>query len=96
MRCLHTSFVSFSGTMCDLRNTTGQEYTMSDWNKNTGDLVSYEEGDKVKQEIHAFKYIECSALMKTNVNEVFRQCIAAYKNRNAPIHTHKNFCCDIL
>ena len=36
--------------------------------------------DGLKLKIKAYKYIECSALTQTNVNQVFEACISAYNS----------------
>ena len=56
------------GTKKDLR------YTIEGKDK---DLVSYEAGKKVGEKIDACAYIECSAIMRDGVQEVFETAVRA-------------------
>ena len=63
--------------MCDLRSISNKTIESVDNGENKI-LIITTNGLKLK--IKAYKYIECSALTQTNVNQVFEACICAYNN----------------
>ena len=52
---------------------------------NSRSYVTSKEGEELAKRIKAFKYIECSALTRQNINEVFDTCIFAYKQGDMPV-----------
>ncbi|OHT07468.1 Ras-related protein ced-10 [Tritrichomonas foetus] len=58
------------GTKSDLR----QEDDVSD------KFVKSDEIDHLKQQINAYKYIECSSKTQTNLNDVFESSVTCYLN----------------
>jgi hypothetical protein len=76
IKFIYESFVNNIGTMSDLRNSNTENN-----DQNNKKFISTNEGEKLKNDIKAVKYIETSALTQDNVNQVFESCIAAYNNQ---------------
>lgn len=85
------------GTQVDLRTAnsfisatqnenTSVNYSKSQQVSNPNTIcISTREGEELKSRINAYKYIECSALTRQNINEVFDACIAAYVQSQTPV-----------
>lgn len=70
------SFLYILGTKLDLRVPNSERF------------VTLAEGKKMKNKIHAFALVECSARRKVNLADVFHEAVRAvskkpYKKRNA-------------
>ena len=66
------------GTQMDLRN---EAMNIEEERIN---IVTTKEGEELKSQIKAFRYIECSALTQVNIAEVFESCIEAYVTHKSP------------
>ncbi|KAF5288720.1 hypothetical protein FQA39_LY15292 [Lamprigera yunnana] len=60
------------GNKTDLRNNEEAIEKLQAEGRNP---ICFEEGEKLAKELNAAKYIECSALTKVNVDEVFREAL---------------------
>ncbi|XP_063709267.1 ras-like GTP-binding protein RhoL [Culicoides brevitarsis] len=47
----------------------------------SGDFVTTEEGKKMKEKIGAFAFVECSAMKKINLDEVYCQAVRAVEEK---------------
>jgi len=86
--CPNTPIV-LVGNKKDLRN---DNYTIKELTRNSQQPVSFAEGNQMATQIGAEKYIECSAMTKDGVNEVFEWATKAAINRKAKQSKEKKFC----
>ena len=83
------------GTKLDLREDAEFVQTLRD--RELGP-ISYVEGLSMMEKVGAAKYLECSALTRTGVKEVFEEVIRAFlKNRNKRKKSDNiNKCCSLI
>lgn len=77
------------GTKLDLRNDEEQRQRLRERRMAP---IEYEEGMKVKKEIGARQYLECSALTQKNLKSVFDEAIRAVLQPAAPPKKSKKGC----
>jgi GTPase SAR1 family protein len=91
---LPNALIILVGTQADLRESNQAE-NLNSLNRNqlvanpvslspdVSKHVSTREGEELRKQIGAYKYIECSALTQYNIKDVFDMCIEAYTNKTA-------------
>jgi small GTP-binding protein len=82
-----TAPIVLVGTKIDLR---GDEETLKKLSAKDLKPVAPEQGIKLKEEIQAFSYVECSAKTKEGLKLVFNDAIEAVMKRNQPSTTKAN------
>jgi len=77
------------GTKIDLRE---DQKTIEELNKNCQKKspITAEQGQKLAQDIHALKYLECSALTRKGLKNVFDNALTAVVCKNPPAPPPKN------
>ena len=78
------------GTKSDLRNDEGVLKKLKDQNQTT---ITQAQGAALAKQIHALKYLECSALNQEGIKQVFDEAVRAFLNPQ-PLPTKKT--CTIL
>ncbi|XP_010891162.1 rho-related GTP-binding protein RhoG [Esox lucius] len=73
------------GTKKDLRNDPEVLKKLKDQNQTT---ITQQQGAALARQIHAIKYLECSALNQDGIKEVFAEGVRAYLNPQ-PVTTKK-------
>ncbi|KAK1138994.1 rho-related GTP-binding protein RhoG-like [Acipenser oxyrinchus oxyrinchus] len=73
------------GTKKDLRNDAELLKKLKEQNQTT---ISQQQGTALARQIHAIKYLECSALNQDGIKEVFAEAVRAFLNP-LPITTKK-------
>ncbi|KAJ5072066.1 hypothetical protein M0811_09710 [Anaeramoeba ignava] len=81
------------GTKLDLRSDSN---IISKLEAKNSSPVSYQEGYDLAQQIHAYKYVECSALTQKNLFNVFDETIAAVLEPKTSNDKKKRKKCSIL
>ncbi|TMW66689.1 hypothetical protein Poli38472_014001 [Pythium oligandrum] len=84
------------GTKLDLRE---DEETLEKLREKKTTAISAEEGEALKNELGAFKYLECSALTQKGLKQVFDEairCVLANQPTKRPPSSGGRFRCSIL
>jgi len=81
------------GTQIDLRNDT---VVVEKLRRNKQKPTSKLAGEKLKGELNAVKYIECSALTQENLRDVFDEAVNAATTKAELMEKSKNCCCQLL
>lgn len=68
------------GTKLDLRVPNSEKF------------VTTSEGKKLKRDIHAYSLVECSAMKKLNLADVFEEAIRAVERKKPPKNNSINCC----
>ncbi|EDR29841.1 RAC GTPase, putative [Entamoeba dispar SAW760] len=77
------------GTKTDCRNDEAMIRKLADENQKP---ITTEEGEKLAKDIKAICYMECSALTRSGLNQVFDEAIHIVLNKNQPQKSSHKMC----